>query len=152
VIGSNYCSLLTLDLEPDRESLEYLDHRLAVLHAAGIKAEGLTRIGEPGREIASMVSESHSDIVVMSTHARHGLERLLLGSVAEELLQRVDRPLMLVPRRDSPRRGAKRGNAVQGILADPFGWGSHRRPGKLEALARRVTKTDATGRPDHLKR
>ena len=37
-----------------------------------------------------------ADLIVMGTSGRHGLRRLLLGSVAESLLRAADRPVLLV--------------------------------------------------------
>lgn len=41
------------------------------------------RFDEPGREIAQLAADVAADLVVLGTHDRHGLPRLLLGSVAE---------------------------------------------------------------------
>jgi nucleotide-binding universal stress UspA family protein len=38
---------------------------------------------EPGREIAQLAADVAADLVVLGTHDRHGIPRLLLGSVAE---------------------------------------------------------------------
>jgi nucleotide-binding universal stress UspA family protein len=43
--------------------------------------------GEPGTKIVDMVSEIDADIVVMGTHGRSGLDRLLVGSVAEQVIR-----------------------------------------------------------------
>ena len=38
-----------------------------------------------------------ADVVVLGTHGRRGVERLLLGSVAEQITRRSPRPVLLVP-------------------------------------------------------
>ena len=46
--------------------------------------------------LAEYVSESGADLVVMTTHDRGRLERLLLGSVAESIVRRISVPVLLV--------------------------------------------------------
>jgi nucleotide-binding universal stress UspA family protein len=43
--------------------------------------------GEPAAEIVSYARASSVDLIVMGTHGRSGLERLLMGSVAEKVLR-----------------------------------------------------------------
>jgi nucleotide-binding universal stress UspA family protein len=51
---------------------------------------------EPARAIASAVADLQGDLVVMTTHGRRGLRRLLLGSVAEEVIRTAPVPVLLV--------------------------------------------------------
>lgn len=67
------------------------------------KIRGLTRVIDAyGDDIASVLyhvaSECEADLVVMGTHGRHGVGRLLLGSVAEAFLRRADVPVLLIRR------------------------------------------------------
>ena len=56
----------------------------------------------PATAIAKAVADP-DDAIVMATHGRSGLGKALLGSVAEDVLKRTDRPVMLVgPRVESP--------------------------------------------------
>jgi nucleotide-binding universal stress UspA family protein len=50
---------------------------------------------QPANVIASLLSAGEYDMVAMATHGRSGLSRMLLGSVASEVLQRVDKPVLL---------------------------------------------------------
>lgn len=43
--------------------------------------------GDPATEIVRYTADSNIDLVVMGTHGRTGLERLLMGSVAEKVLR-----------------------------------------------------------------
>jgi nucleotide-binding universal stress UspA family protein len=45
-------------------------------------------VGSPGNEIVDYVREHDVDQVVMGSHGRSGLSRLLLGSVAERVIRR----------------------------------------------------------------
>ena len=44
-------------------------------------------IGDPGHEITDYAQEIGADLIVMPSHGRTGLQRLLLGSVAERVLR-----------------------------------------------------------------
>jgi nucleotide-binding universal stress UspA family protein len=43
--------------------------------------------GDPAEEIVRYASEAGMDLIVMGTHGRSGLERLLMGSVAEKVMR-----------------------------------------------------------------
>jgi nucleotide-binding universal stress UspA family protein len=50
-------------------------------------------------DILTAGKQSGSDLIVMTTHGRSGLKRLVFGSVAENILKNGDIPLLLVPAR-----------------------------------------------------
>lgn len=50
---------------------------------------------QPASVIASLLSLGEYDMAAMATHGRSGLTRLLLGSVAEEVLRRSGKPVLL---------------------------------------------------------
>ncbi len=52
--------------------------------------------GDPVREILRAAEETDCDLIVLGTHGRTGLERLVLGSVTEELLLRARCPVVSV--------------------------------------------------------
>jgi nucleotide-binding universal stress UspA family protein/quercetin dioxygenase-like cupin family protein len=56
--------------------------------------------GDPADEIVHLAQAIHCDLIVMGTHGRTGLNRLLTGSVAEEVLRRAVCPVMTI--RQSP--------------------------------------------------
>jgi nucleotide-binding universal stress UspA family protein len=62
-----------------------------VLHADAVY--GLTGIAEA---IANAANEWGADLVVVGTKNRRGLERLVIGSVAEQLIAKVDASVLLV--------------------------------------------------------
>lgn len=47
--------------------------------------------------ILAYADEHGIDLIVMGTHGRSGLERIMLGSVAEGVLRRAHRPVLAVP-------------------------------------------------------
>jgi hypothetical protein len=60
----------------------------------GVEAEGLLIFGDPTTEILAAIDSREADLVVMGTHGRRGRARLLLGSVAEEVVRRSQVPAM----------------------------------------------------------
>jgi nucleotide-binding universal stress UspA family protein len=61
-----------------------------------VRFEGRLCEGEPAEEIIRLAGKTRSDLIVMGTHGRTGLGRLLLGSVAEEVLRRAPCPVLLL--------------------------------------------------------
>jgi nucleotide-binding universal stress UspA family protein len=52
--------------------------------------------GGPADAIVRFARERHVDLIVMGTHGRAGLQRMLLGSVAERVLRLAPCPVMMV--------------------------------------------------------
>jgi nucleotide-binding universal stress UspA family protein len=52
--------------------------------------------GDPAGEILRVVRDTHCDLIVMGTHGRRGLSRLLLGSVAEQVMRKAPCPVVTV--------------------------------------------------------
>jgi len=63
---------------------------------AGVSLRTATVAGSPGREIVRYVADHDVDHVVLGSHGRAGLERLVLGSVAERVLRRADATVTVV--------------------------------------------------------
>lgn len=62
----------------------------------GIPHEVLVARGEVAEELNTMVREHQIDLLVLATHGRRGLRRLLLGSVAEEVWRTAECPVLTV--------------------------------------------------------
>lgn len=52
--------------------------------------------GSPSSEIVRYAAENDCDLIVMGTHGRGGLNRLLLGSVAERVVRQSEVPVLTV--------------------------------------------------------
>jgi universal stress protein A len=50
--------------------------------------------GDPGDQIPKLAEEEQADLIVMGTHGRSGLKRLLMGSVAESVVRRAKCPVL----------------------------------------------------------
>ncbi len=53
-------------------------------------------IGNPKEEILRYAIEVHIDLIIMGTHGRSGLERVLMGSVADQVLKNAAVPVLTV--------------------------------------------------------
>jgi universal stress protein A len=61
-----------------------------------LKPEYVMRIGHPADEIVKF-AESHAiDLIVMGTHGREGVARVLVGSVAETVVRRATCPVLTI--------------------------------------------------------
>jgi nucleotide-binding universal stress UspA family protein len=80
-----------------------LDAMAKQIDAAGV--ERLTTIlqGRAADEIVAYANRIPADLIVMGTHGRTGIRRVLLGSVAEQVLRQARCPLLVVPLADDAR-------------------------------------------------
>jgi nucleotide-binding universal stress UspA family protein len=84
---------------PDRERiLAHLRHHTAMLRAENPQVVFEHRLGEggPAEEILRIAGAERCDLIVMGTRGRRGLERILAGSVAEEVMRKAPCPVLAV--------------------------------------------------------
>ncbi|HEY7423523.1 MAG TPA: universal stress protein [Gemmataceae bacterium] len=62
--------------------------------ARGVRVESQVMEGDPVDMILRAAEETHSDAIVMGTHGRTALSRLLLGSVAESVIRKAPCPVL----------------------------------------------------------
>jgi nucleotide-binding universal stress UspA family protein len=55
-------------------------------------------MGSPQNEILQFANEQGVDLIVMGSHGRTGISRLLMGSVAEAVMRRANCPVLVVKR------------------------------------------------------
>ncbi|MBF0343916.1 MAG: universal stress protein [Nitrospirae bacterium] len=68
------------------EAQKHLDAVKANADKRGVKVETLPLVGDPYKAIVNASMESGTDITIMGSHGRTGIERLLMGSVAERVV------------------------------------------------------------------
>jgi len=81
-------------VETARQELEVLCG--AAIEQFPLRAFAHVRTGEPYREIVQLASDMEADLVVIGTHSRAGVSRLLLGSVAEKVQRYAPCPVLTV--------------------------------------------------------
>jgi nucleotide-binding universal stress UspA family protein len=88
-------AVVTFDLEAQLRDARQV---LANSYKDG-KYQGLemhVRYGDPGIEITKYAEEVKADLIVMPSHGRRGLKRLLIGSVAERVVRLAHCPVLVL--------------------------------------------------------
>ena len=93
---TDFKSIETASPEELREAaLDYLDKSKQHLNDNNIQT--VVKEGDFGERIIETAAEINADIIVMGTHSRRGLEKILVGSVAEKVLRHSKIPLFIIP-------------------------------------------------------
>jgi nucleotide-binding universal stress UspA family protein len=79
-----------------QEAEEYLNGLRGELRARGIAVEVHVLQGPVVPVISDFADSIDADLIAMATHGRGALARVFQGSVASQLLQHLDRPMLLV--------------------------------------------------------
>ncbi len=82
------------DLKGDGE--RYLRYVAGVAEHAGVKASTLLAVGRPFEQIVHLAKGLKVDLIVMGTFGRRGAERILIGSVAERVIEYSICPVLVV--------------------------------------------------------
>ena len=61
-----------------------------------VTVEEVLIVGSPTHDMEKIVKKTEADVVVIATHGKTGLEKFILGSVAESALKTVKVPVLLV--------------------------------------------------------
>lgn len=94
----------TILLREAKDSLERLE-----VPGADVRAERRLVEGDPAAEIRRVAQEIDASLIVLGTHGRTGLSRLLMGSVAEQVMREAACPVLTVT---APFPGAVPADAV----------------------------------------
>ena len=92
------------DLANEQAFLNAVTSRVAAEAVAANRTHvfGHLRIGNPAREIVQLASDLSADLIVVGTHGRTGMMKLLLGSVARNVLSRASCPVLVVKPKNLP--------------------------------------------------
>jgi universal stress protein A len=61
-----------------------------------LTVERIDLLGDAATEILQLATDKNCDLIVLGTHGRTGLKRLLMGSVAEEVVRKANCPVLTV--------------------------------------------------------
>jgi nucleotide-binding universal stress UspA family protein len=89
-------SAASLNAKRTKQARREVAQAAVLLKRAGWSARGVVREGLPLAEVLQQVATSRADLLVVGARGTGGLARLLLGSVAEGLLDRSPVPVLLV--------------------------------------------------------
>ena len=65
-------------------------------HFRGFSPKAKVVLGDPAEEILSYVRSEGIDLVIMGTHGRKGLEKIVFGSVVERVVQKSPVPVLTI--------------------------------------------------------
>jgi universal stress protein A len=87
-----YVELIKRQENIDREKLT----AIAKQYLAGVKWEIIDEMGPPAEVIVAVATKLLADVLVMVTHGRRGLARLVEGSIAERVLRNALCPILAI--------------------------------------------------------
>jgi nucleotide-binding universal stress UspA family protein len=88
------------------DEVAYLRGMAERVRSRSLACEFLVTAGEPGDTILAQADSTDADLIAMSTHGRSGLSRWVLGSVADKVIHRTVKPLLLVRAHDGKEKPA----------------------------------------------
>ena len=103
---------------PPEDPMPYLRTFVGKLESQGIQARAVAFEGRASEAILGHLKASGASLLCMTTHGRSGLARILLGSVAEEILRKAPCPVLLrrnVSAQTGARKPAKKSVYVVGL-------------------------------------
>ena len=95
---------------------------LAKLKRAGLQARVKYVVGNPGKEVSKIAAAEAADLIVMGSHGRTGLTKLLFGSVTHTVLASCTTPMLVlhddaIAKKDSLKLGIALDGSKYGIAA-----------------------------------
>jgi len=84
-------------VERHRQLLHDFLNRHLLSSVSDLAIREIVEMGDPHRLIVEWVKKNAVDLIVMSTHGRSGLPRMMLGSVTEKVLRNAHCPVLAIP-------------------------------------------------------
>lgn len=85
-----------VERELKQDGQRYVDYILGLAEKAGVKAASFLARGRPFEQIVHIAKGFGIDLIVMGTYGRRGAERILIGSVAERVIEYSSCPVLVV--------------------------------------------------------
>ncbi|MFA9427657.1 universal stress protein [Natronorubrum sp. A-ect3] len=82
--------------DPEDESAQAVDEAEQAVSRSGLESTTIVRHGVAQEEIVDVAETEPIDMIVMGTHGRTGLDHLIVGSVAEEVVRNAPVPVVTV--------------------------------------------------------
>ena len=79
-----------------------LEDWIAKARVEGLTARATLRTGVPDQEIVGLARDERADLIVIGTHGRGGMNRVLLGSVADRVVRLAPCPVLTVRQPPAP--------------------------------------------------
>jgi nucleotide-binding universal stress UspA family protein len=88
--------LIDMENEGEKEAQRYIRNIAKILKKEGINATPVLLTGHPAEEILNYANTNDVDLIIMSTHGRSGIKRLLMGSVTNKILSNSLVPILTI--------------------------------------------------------
>ena len=85
-----------VEKELKEKGQRYLNYIVKQAEKAGLKAKSILVKGEPHDQIVRHAKNLGIDMIVMGTYGRRGAQRILIGSVAERVIEYAPCPVLVV--------------------------------------------------------
>lgn len=101
--GSAYLgSVSTYEKKPQKWLREDLGEKMRAVQMkakqAGLQVSIRMPIGSPGEQIVSIADEEHVSLIVIGSHGKSNVQKVLLGSVSDYVIKHASQPVMVVKR------------------------------------------------------
>lgn len=95
-IGGEEAPTDTIAEQREQHAEDILEDARSHLESVDIASAQEVRVGDVAREVVAFADASDTDHIVLGSHGRTGIERFLLGSVAEKVVRRSPVPVTVV--------------------------------------------------------
>lgn len=85
-----------LDIDADN-ALEYLEEKIKTVAAAGVNVTAEVERGDPAQQVVQSAITNHSQLIVLGTHGKSGMDAFWVSSVAPKIVEQTRLPVLLVP-------------------------------------------------------
>ena len=79
-----------------KDGQRYINYILGLAEQQGVKAAFILAKGMPFEQIVHIAKGSKIDLIVMGTYGRRGADRILIGSVAERVIEYSPCPVLVI--------------------------------------------------------
>lgn len=80
-----------------QEAVRQMQEFVRPVKFGGVKYATVVQTGRPVSEICDFAAQHDFDLIIIATHGRTGFEHLMIGSVAEQVVRRAGRSVLVVP-------------------------------------------------------
>jgi len=86
----------SVERELKENGQRYVNYVLSLAEKEGVKSSSLLVKGTPYEQIVHLARELNIDLIVMGTYGRRGTERVLIGSVAQRVIEYAPCPVLVI--------------------------------------------------------
>ena len=86
----------SVETELKEDGQRYVKYVVGLAEKENVKASSLIANGRPFEQIVHMAKGLNIDLIVMGTYGRRGADRILLGSVAERVIEFAPCPVLVI--------------------------------------------------------